>query len=95
MKPIKKFKRLAKKAIKIRDNKELTWEEKFFLIFSDEIGDKIDETGIDIKWQYVTSDTTAEEDVRAYVDAVERKLKLMKAMKKTKCKVVILLVERC
>lgn len=72
MKPLKQFKKLARKTIEIRDNQELTWEEKYDLIFSEKVVAKISLTGIKVEWY--DPDTTHEEDVRAYVDAVEYRL---------------------
>lgn len=85
---LKKFRKLTKKAVKIQDNQELTWEEKYDLIFSEKISGKAQ-----IDWY--DPDTTYEEDVRAFVDALKRRLARMEVLDKLDCDFTIRVVERC
>ena len=64
----REFVRLADQALAIR-NSDASWETKYNLIFSNEISRAIQDTGIE--FDYCDPDTTYEEDVRAFVDAVE------------------------
>lgn len=68
---IKAFIALAERAVTIRDVDIDDWRMKYDLIFSEEISGAIAATGFSL--DYYDPDTSYEEDVRAYVDAVERK----------------------
>lgn len=92
MKRIKKFKKLAKKAIKIRDNKYIPGAQKYNLMFFDGLRDEIEKTGIRIKWH--DPDSTYEEDVRAYVNAVEELLGAIEYLESLDCEITIKLYKR-
>ena len=70
MTPVGRFLTLAKMAVDIAGS-DASWETKYDLVFSDEISKCIRETGISL--DYCDPDTSYEEDVLAYVNAVKVK----------------------
>ena len=66
-----RFIKAAKRAIKIADS-GISGELKFKLIFSENVSQEIFASGIPLDWQ--DPDTSYEEDVRAFVNAVEARL---------------------
>jgi phenylalanyl-tRNA synthetase beta subunit len=68
-----KFKKLVQKAENIRRDYGLSWERKYDLIFSNEISSKIRSMTYNI--EYYDPDTSYEEDVNAYVNALVDYLK--------------------
>ena len=67
---IEAFLRLADEAVAVQDS-DVSWETKYDLLFSSEISGAISKTGVEIS--YVDPDGSYEEDVRAFIDAVEKK----------------------
>lgn len=67
---IREFIRLADTAKAIRDS-GADWETKYDLIFSDDISVAVRRTGVG--FDYYDPDTSYEEDVRAFVDALVAK----------------------
>lgn len=67
----KKIRKLHTKANRILDS-SLTWSEKYDLIFSDKISKKVMKI---IHLDYYDPDTSYEEDVRAYMDAFNERIK--------------------
>lgn len=63
------FLETAEYAIRIYESPMFTWEEKFNLIFSEEIKGRIDKSGVPL--EYHIPDTSYKEDVRAYMSAVK------------------------
>ena len=71
MKNIQKLQKLNKKANEIYDDDELTWEEKYDLIFSEKISRKVHSL---ITLDYYDPDTSYQEDVSAFVCAFNEKM---------------------
>lgn len=65
-----KFIKIARLARRIQDS-GADWQDIFDVIFSSDIGDALDATGIE--FSYDDPDTSYEEDVRAYVTAANNK----------------------
>lgn len=63
----KKLLKLHRKANEIYNNDRFSWEKKFDKIFSDKISVKINSL---IRLDYYDPDTTYEEDVSAYIAAL-------------------------
>lgn len=72
------FIQLAEKAVAIR-NSGRAWEEKYDMIFSEQISKKIAAT--DVRIDYYDPDTSYEEDVNAYVNALIEKVEYLKGLK--------------
>jgi hypothetical protein len=66
---IKEFVKLADEIRKIHDHEGALWETKYNLIFSDDLSGRIASLGISLT-DYWDPDTSYEEDVKAYVQAV-------------------------
>jgi len=58
---------LITKAEIIFHNPEISWEDKFDVIFGMEIWQKVNEAGLDITRNWVDPDTSYEEDIKAYM----------------------------
>ena len=71
MKNIQKLQKLNKKANEIYDDDELTWEEKYDLIFSEKLSRKVHAL---ITLDYYDPDTSYEEDVSAFVSAFNERM---------------------
>lgn len=69
MENVRKFLELTKAASMIRES-DLSWETKYDLIFSERVSIEIGKLGI--RFDYYDP-TSYEEDVNAYVDAIEEK----------------------
>jgi len=75
---IERFLKLAEMASVIRDSKA-SWETKYGLVFSDQISIPIREME-SVNIDYCDPDTSYEEDVCAYVQALEEKAKELKSI---------------
>lgn len=64
---IKRFIRLADEALRIKES-NVSWETKYALIFSYNVAGEIRKTHIDFEWY--DPDTSYQEDVVAFVNAV-------------------------
>lgn len=64
---------LIKKAEAIKDDEVLSWEDKYNLIFSDNISTKIykELKAFNIKFEYFDPDQDYEDDIDAYVSALK------------------------
>jgi hypothetical protein len=67
-----KLKRLHKKANDIYNHTFLTWEEKYGQIFSEDVSKKVFEL---IHLDYYDPDTDYDEDVKAFMDAFNERMK--------------------
>lgn len=64
---------LIKKAEAIREDELLSWEDKYNLIFSDNVSTKIykELKAFNIKFEYYDPDQDYEDDINAYVNALK------------------------
>lgn len=71
MKNLEKLQKLNKKANEIYNDDQLTWEEKYDLIFSEKISRKVHSL---VTLDYYDPDTSYQEDVSAFVHAFNEKM---------------------
>lgn len=64
-----KLNKIYQRALNIFESDELTWEEKYDLIFSDEISLKV-------KLNYYDPDMGYEDDIRAFMNAFEEHVRI-------------------
>lgn len=70
-----RFLTFARLAVSVAEMANVPWHIKFELIFSESIKGEIDNTGICIEW--CDPDTTYQEDVCAYIEALKKKLNVL------------------